>query len=104
MSRLRLFRTDVSSSTTNTTAAGSVIWTSLRIDGQGELERRAPGRVIGGAKLAPMGSDDRASDGQAHAKPLRLRGVERLEQPVELVHVDPGAGVLDGDDDRLAVD
>src|SRR5687767_11435666 len=104
MSRLRLFRTDASSSTTNTTAADDVIWTSRLIDGQGELERRPPGRVIGGAKLARVGSDDRASDGQAHAKPLGLRGVERLEQPVEVVHVDPGPRVLDGDDDLLAVD
>src|ERR1700722_303153 len=60
---------------------------------QGEPEY-GPARLIRFCpQTAPMGRDDGAANREPHADSARLRGVERLEHPLEMICVYPGTGV-----------
>ena len=45
-------------------------------------------------QLPAMGLGDRAADRQSHANPIGFGRVERLEQPVEFLRIEPRTGVL----------
>ena len=50
-----------------------------------QVEGRAPLLVVVRPEPAPVGGDDRSADREAEAKPVRLRGHERLEDPLHLL-------------------
>src|SRR5712692_9411575 len=66
--RVRLLRTEGSSSTTNTSGETAVIGLSLPrgVHGQREMDGRPTLRVVRGPQSAAMRVDDGAHDGQAH--------------------------------------
>ena len=58
-------------------------------DRQGEVS--ALGRVGTGAKAPRVGMNYRSADGQTHAQTLGLGGIERLEEPLKSLRVQPRA-------------
>jgi hypothetical protein len=48
-------------------------------DGEGEMEGCARPLIASGADSSTVGIDDRAGNSQTHARPLRLRRMERIE-------------------------
>src|SRR5713101_4552143 len=65
--------------------------------GQGELESRAWADIARRQYPSPVRFDDRTADRKPHAHATGLGGVERLEQTVEVLHVQSRPGILDAD-------
>src|ERR1700736_2802797 len=70
---------------------------------QREVKGGAVVRVRGGPQAAAVSLDDRPADRQPHAEPARLRGVERVEEPVGLEPAEADAAVLHRDDRARAI-
>src|SRR5262245_5371317 len=67
--------------------------------GQGELKYRTPRLVCIRPQPTPMGVDDRSTDRQPHPRSARLRGVERLENVLQIRRIDARSGIAHGDED-----
>src|SRR4051794_24545175 len=71
--------------------------------GQDEPEHGAARFVLLRPELAAMSEDDRSADGQPHACSTRLRGVEGIKDPVQMLRIDARARITHGDDDPHAI-
>src|SRR5262245_7741476 len=67
--------------------------------GQGELKYRTPRLVRIRPQPAAMGVDDRSTDRQPHPRSARLRGVERLENVLQIRRIDARPGIAHGHED-----
>src|SRR3954468_19632977 len=65
---------------------------------QGELEYGATGFIHLCPELAAMSVDDRPADRQPHARSTRLRGVEGVKDPVEMLRIYPWPRIAYGHD------
>src|SRR5215472_3465678 len=72
--------------------------------GQGELKRSTARLVRFRPQLAPMSMDDGAANRQPHACSTGFRGVEGVEDPVEIHRINARPGIAHGHEDaRLAL-
>src|SRR5919198_1801510 len=99
-SRAVEMRTSASSSTTNTVASISVILV-LRRSGQDELQGGAGAGVAFRPQPSAVCLDDRAADRETHAHPHGFGGIERAEDALQRLRVEPDAGILHGDEHPL---
>src|SRR5215471_848841 len=67
--------------------------------GQVELKYSAARLVRSRPQLAPMSMDDGAADRQPHACSTGFRGIEGVEDPIEVRRIDAGPGVAQGHED-----
>src|SRR6202012_4446793 len=64
---------------------------------QRKLKSRATCGVQCGPQLSAVGLDDRATDGQAHSHPVRLRGEKTVEQFAHVIGMEPWSAIADSD-------
>src|SRR5215831_17117489 len=70
---------------------------------QGELKYDAARLVWLRPQLAPMSMDDGAANRQTHACSTRLRGVESIEDPIEMRRINTGPGIAHGHEDACLI-
>src|SRR5882724_10966804 len=76
---------------------------ALEMHGQSELNSCARTCMEGSPQTAAMGLDDRTTDRQPHAEPLRFCRHESGEDAVQVLRVDAPASVLHGDADGIGL-
>ena len=83
--------------------AGRGFVSSRSASGQGELKYGAARFVRFRPQLAPMGVDDGPADRQPHARSAGLRGVEGVEDPLEMRRIDARPGIAHSHEDACLV-
>src|SRR6516225_2406727 len=71
--------------------------------GQVELKYSAARLVRSRPQLASMSMDDGAADRQPHACSTGFRGIEGVEDPIEVHRIDPGPAVAKGKGDTRPI-
>src|SRR5215471_5093883 len=71
--------------------------------GQDELKCSTARLVRSRPQLAPMSMDDGAANRQPHACSTGLRGVEGVEDPIEIRRINARPGIAHGHDDARLV-
>src|SRR5216684_5562578 len=66
------------------------------VSGDRKLKESTPRLAPGRPQPAPVGIDDRAADRQSHPYPARLRGVESLENAIDMVRINARPGISHG--------